>query len=50
MNLTICKKDLRKLKEKWKNFNWKYYPTDIYFFKNKNYDLKYCNYNDVLFF
>ena len=21
-----------------------YYPTDIYFFKNKQYDLKYCNY------
>lgn len=24
--------------------NISYYPTDIYFFKNRNYDVKYCNY------
>jgi hypothetical protein len=23
---------------------YEYYPTNIYFFKNKNYELKYCNY------
>ena len=27
-----------------KNINIGYYPTDIYFFKNRNYDSKYCNY------
>lgn len=27
-----------------------YYPTNIYFFKNKNYQLKYCNYTMYNFF
>jgi len=26
-----------------------YYPTNIYFFKNKNYELKYCNYTMYTF-
>ena len=27
-----------------------YYPTNIYFFKNRNYDVKYCNYTMYNFF
>ena len=29
--------------------NYKYYPTNIYFFKKKNYELKYCNYTMYIF-